>query len=149
MITTMPGGLRYKGKFCRYVESDVFNVVTRMREIDPRLHVVLQEGHKLPWVVMEDCADGETRFVKRYEELTPAILDDLRYMLAVPFEKRIEIMQREADAANDAAKRHRESDAWQEFAWDFGKTLYECGFTHDHAYVSRPNDGKRRKRGGA
>ena len=149
MITPMPGGLRFKGKYCRYVESDVYNVVNRIKEIDPRLYVVLHEGDPKPWVVMEECADGETRFVKRYDELTPAILDDLRYMLAVPFEKRIEMLQREADAANDAAKRHRESDEWQQFMWDFRKTAYECGLVHDRNYISRPNKGDRRKRGGA
>lgn len=148
-IVPTPMGLQLNGQYCRFVESDVYNVVNRMKEIDPNLYVILHEGHDMPWVVMEKCADGEVRMVKRYEELTPTILDDLRRMLAVPFQKRIDEMQREADAMNDAAKRHRESDDYQEFLWDFKKTLYECGFTHDRNYTSRPNDGKRRKRGGA
>ncbi len=149
MLTPTPGGLHIKGKWCRYVESDVYSVVNRMKEIDPNLYVVLHEDHDYPWVVMEHCRDGEVRFVKRYKELTPAILDDLRRMIAVPFQQRIEEMQREADDANDAKKRYMESDAWQEFVWDFKKTLYECAFTHDRPYTSRPNKGNRRKRGGA
>jgi hypothetical protein len=149
MITPTPGGLYFNGQHCRYVEGDVYNVVARMKQIDPNLYVVLHEGHTYPWVVMEHCRDGEVRMVKRYAELSPAILDDLRYMLAVPFQERIDIMQREADAHNDAAKRHRESDAWQHFLWDFKTTAFECGLSTDRRYVSRPNKGDRRKRGGA
>lgn len=148
MITPMPGGLRYKGKYCRFVESDVYNVVNRIKEIDPRLYVVLHEGEKRPWVVMEQCADGEVRFVTRYEELSPKILDDLRHMLAVPFQARIDAMQKKLDEENDAAKKHRESDAWQQFTWDFNRTLHEANMVDSKYYKSLPFDGKRRKRGG-
>jgi len=82
------------------VESDVYNICTRVREIDPSLSVVLQEGHPKPWVVMELGIDGEERFVARYEELDARILENLRYMLAVPFEKRLDVLQRQADKEN-------------------------------------------------
>jgi hypothetical protein len=146
MLMPTPGGLRTAA---RYVESDVFNICNRIKEIDSRLQLVLQENHAQPWVVMEHCADGETRFVKRYEELTPQVLDDLRHMLTVPFEQRVAALQKKADEANDVAKKLRETEAWHEFMWDFKTTMYECGLTHDHAYKSFTNTGKRRKRGGA
>lgn len=148
-IVPTPHGLRINGKYAKYVESDIFNVCNRIKEIDRSLSILLQEGHERPWVVVELCADGEERLVKRYEELTPAILSDLRRMLAVPFQQRIDEMQKEADLANDVARQQRESGKWEQFVDDFQKTLYECGFTHDRPYTSRRNIGNRRKRGGA
>lgn len=145
MLMPTPFGLRTPARF---VEHDVYNVCQRIKEIDSRLQVVLQEGHKMPWVVMENCADGNCRMVKRYEELSPAILDDLRRMLAIPFEKRIEEMQKAADRENDAARKHRESDQWQEFVWDFQRTLHQSNLSDPKYYKSLPFDGMRRKRGG-
>jgi hypothetical protein len=148
LLTPTPNGIKLKGKWCKFVEHDVYDVVKRMRELDPNLHVVLHEGDPKPWCVMESCADGETRFVKRYDELTPAILDDLRRMLHVPFQARIDALQKDADEANDVAKQKRESAAWEEFVWDFRTTLRECGFTPGANYTSRRVTGDRRKRGG-
>lgn len=148
-IVPAPHGLMIKGKPAKYVESDVFNVCNRIKEVDRNLSVALQEGHDLPWIVVEMCTDGEERLVKRYAELTPAILDDLRRMIAIPFQQRIDEMQREADLANDVARAQRESGDWERFVDDFQKTLYECGFHHDRTYTSRRNVGDRRKRGGA
>lgn len=90
------------------VESDVYNICTRIKEIDPNLSVVLHEGHPQPWVVMERGPDGEDRFVSRYENLDARILEKLRYMLAVPFEKRLEVLTREVEEANKAHGRMNE-----------------------------------------
>lgn len=108
------------------VESDVFDICNRIKEIDPHLFIVLHKGHEKPWVVCEQCLDGVERMVKRYEELTPQVLEDLRYMMAVPYEQR----EREAQAQIDKENAAREN-AWMEsekherFMWDFRKALEE------------------------
>lgn len=90
-----------QGKKMTMVEGDVYNICSRIKEIDPNLRIVLHEGADKPWVVLEkSVVDGEERFVSRYAELDGRILDDLRYMLAVPFEKRIQKLEHEIEANN-------------------------------------------------
>jgi hypothetical protein len=105
-------------------ESDVYNICARIKEIDPNLRVVLHEGAAEPWVVLELGPDGEERYVKRYAELDARILEDLRYMLAVPFEKRIEALDKQIQENND--KRGKMSEEQMErFAYEFRKAAVE------------------------
>lgn len=101
MLIPRPANLTVHGdKALAPVDGDVFNICNRIKEIDSRLRIVLHEGHQKPWVVLEMCADGEERFVSRYEELDSRILTDLQRMLAVPFMERVEKLSREIDAKN-------------------------------------------------
>ena len=83
------------------VEADLYSICTRIKELDPNLRVVLHEQHPQPWVVLEMGADGEERFVARYAELDARVLENLRYMLAVPFEQRLAKVEREVEHSND------------------------------------------------
>lgn len=107
------------------VDSDVFNIAERVRELDPSLRVVLHENHERPWVVVERCADGEERFVARYAELDARVVDDLRYMLAVPFDQRLAKVAREAEESNERLGRMTD-EQFDRFAWDFKRSLYEA-----------------------
>ena len=109
----------------RVVESDVYNVCARIKEIDPRLEVVLHEDHPEPWVVMEHCTDGVTRMVKRFPQLDASILDDLRYMLHVPFEERRRVV--EAQIEKDNAEFDRvDEEKMERMAWDMRRALRDA-----------------------
>lgn len=96
-----PNNLRLRsGEKLSLVESDVYNVCNRIKEIDPNLTVLLHDGHPEPWVVMELGPDGVERFVCRRAELEPSILDHLRYIRAVPFEDRLRKLEKEEQEAN-------------------------------------------------
>ena len=132
-LTPIPDNIRigWGADFTRpkLVESDVFNVCERIKEIDPRLFVVLQEEHPThKWVIMENCVDGECRMVKRYENLTPAILEDLRYMLAVPFAERLKILDRDVEESNALAARFMSPEDQEQFVYNFQKGLVDCNF---------------------
>ena len=104
IVTEMPSNLRLDMSGNRQkvmmVDSDLYNVAERIKEIDPNLYVVFHEDHPQPFTVMENCHDGVSRFVSRYEELDQRILDDLRYMLSVPFDQRMKTAQARIDKAN-------------------------------------------------
>ena len=104
----------------KLVEHDVYNICNRVKELDPNLYIVLHQGHDRPWVVMEHCRDNVDRFVSRYKELTPQIIDDLHYMLAVPFEKRLEEAERRVEAHN-AQYDGISDEKMDRFLWDFDK----------------------------
>jgi hypothetical protein len=106
------------------VDSDVYNIAERLKEIDPHLKLVLHEGHEKPWVVVERGLNGVEYFVSRYEELGSHILEHLRYMRAVPLKDRVEKLAREADAANEKMGRWDE-EKMDKFAHDFLKAAVE------------------------
>lgn len=107
-----------------YVSSDLYGISHRIKEIDKNLSLVFHKGAKRPWVVMEMCADGEERFVSRYEKADARILDDLRYMLAVPYEHRLEALEQKT-AAENAAKEFMDEETFDRFAYDFHKAAVE------------------------
>ena len=120
-----PDNLRYSGnEKMQLVESDVYNVCERIKEIDPNLFVVLHPDHPEPFVVVESCRDGEERLVKRYAELTPQILTDLRRMLSIPWEQRWKALAAEVDKHNrDMEDAWMESEAHDRFVWEMRDAL--------------------------
>ena len=129
------------------VTSDVYNICNRIREISPDLILVHHEGHERPWVVMEKCADGAERFVSRYKVADGRILDDLRYMLAVPYERRLAEAEKKVERENKARatiseeKLDRMSDAWLKAVQD--SQLFDLHFS-----TSYPLKPKKEKDGG-
>lgn len=106
------------------VEGDVFDMANRIKEIDPNLYIVLHDGHAEPWVVMELCLDGWERMVARYAELGPHILEDLRRMIAIPYDERERELQKKIDKENEARENAwMESEAHDRMTWDFRKAL--------------------------
>lgn len=127
-VTGRPSNLRYTGnEQMQLVESDVFNVCQRIKELDPNLFVVLHKGHEKPFVVVEMSRDGEERMVKRYAELTPSILHDLQRMLKIPWEQRFKQLAREVDEHNEARENAWvESEAMERFAFDMRRALRDA-----------------------
>jgi hypothetical protein len=110
----------------KMVEGDVFNIAARVKMIDPSLSVLLQEGHPKPWVVVETNATGE-HMVQRYERLDPEILEDLRRMAAIPFEKRYRELADAVDAENTAPSTGLTDEQFELFAWNLRKNILKYG----------------------
>lgn len=122
LVTPRPSNLVMKDPVP--VESDVYNICNRIKELDSNLRVVLHEGHEKPWVVVERGPDNEERFVARYEELDARIIEHLRYIQAVPFEDRVRKLDKEVEEAN-ARHGMMSDERFEEFAHDFHKALVE------------------------
>lgn len=107
--------------------SDVFNICERVAELDPNLRVLYNESNpEKPWVVTEIARDGEERFVAQYEALDARIIDDLQYMLRVPFLDRLKAQ----DAREEARKGKlsiEEEDQFEAIADRFEFTLRKAG----------------------
>lgn len=124
------------------VNSDVFNISARVKEISPRLRIVLQDGHDLPWVVMEDCDDGNVRMVRRYERLDADILTDLQRMLNTPFEVRMREEEKRVEAHN-AAMEKIDADKYEETAWHMRRALRDANMADIVLPSYRPTKHKR------
>lgn len=137
-LSTMPVPQNMKvagGGTMTFVEGDVYNIAQRLQQVDPSLFLYLHEGSPKPWVVVEKCADGVERFVKRYEELGGHIIEDLRYMLAVPFEQRMKRLEAEADAVNEQLGRMSD-EQFEKYADDFLRAGRKSGLLDPNWFTS-------------
>ena len=139
IVTEMPSNLRLdmsgNRQKVKMVDSDLYRITERIAEIDPNLYVVFHEDHPQPFTVMEDCKDGVCRFVARYAELDQRILEDLRYMLSVPFDDRMKIAQKKIDKANaDLEKPDEEVLDW--LATEVRRELIKSGLSTPIGFTS-------------
>ena len=78
-----------EGVRARFVESDLFDIADRLRELSDRLFLVeLTEQDDCSFVVMEMCEDGTERVVFRVKELDARVIARVREIMFVPFEHR-------------------------------------------------------------
>lgn len=116
------------------IESDVFGVCERMKELDKNLFLYALDppvefaGKTYRFSVTEMCVDGVERLVQRFEELDARIDKKLAYMLHVPFEKRLA----EAEQQEAKAEQQRKDDELTKLYEGVGRPmltdLEKCGF---------------------
>lgn len=103
--------------------SDVFNICQRVAELDPNLRVLYNESDpEKPWVVTEMSTDREERFVARYQALDARIIEDLQYMLRVPFLDRLRVQDE-----REAARKETDVSAFEAAADRFEFDLRKAG----------------------
>lgn len=117
LLMPVPTNLRLpEGSQSYMVESDLYDICDRIRELHPALFIVL---HQVPdrepyYTVMEHCADNVDRVtIPRVKELDGRVLERIRYFLNVPIEKRLAEFEREEDEAKRSDK-ERELDELHE-----------------------------------
>lgn len=112
------------------IDSDVFNICERLREISRSL--VLRYDHaQEKFIVSEVCEDGVERFVKKYDELTPQIESDMRYLLGVPFAERVKELERENEKFEQQFHEDEMDRLWYQLGEPMLHQLHKDGFT-DH-----------------
>lgn len=79
--------------------GDVYMVCERIKDkFGDRVYiVVMDDGSNYCFTAMERCDDGTDLMIKKYTELTPAIIDDLDFMLRIDLKQRIRILEAEND----------------------------------------------------
>lgn len=114
------------------VETDVFNICQRVREIDPNLKIIWFDREKDPYVVMETSIDGIERWVCATDALDERLLRKLQHMIGVPFEKRFE----EAEKANEAFEKATREREFEELYERMARPMW-TQLEHD-GFIQRP-----------
>lgn len=135
------------------VESDVFDICNRIKEIDPDLVIVANdEGHAHPFSIQHVDKRGQAYLVMNAEVLDARILTELQYLLSVPFEKRYaEAERRERESEVAAIEQQREA-LYEKIGHQFYAQLDRCGFIQrpDHyRKMNRRAQAYRSQRAGA
>jgi hypothetical protein len=115
MSLTVPRHEILDSKLGDSIPGDLYLIADRIHEFDSSLYVAYHEDHveKGQYVVMEQCADGVDRFVTRVKQLDARIIEKLRYMQSVPFEKRFAEAERCEAKADAELKEHRLDEAYE------------------------------------
>lgn len=127
----------------RYISEDMFDICERLAEIDPRLYIVeLTEDDEANYMIMEHCADGVVRAVipKPVKELDARVLERVRYLLHVPFEKRLADVEAENEAYEKAHHENELEEMYEKMGHAFRRQLWHDGFI-DSRGVSYPTIG--------
>lgn len=115
------------------LDSDVYNICERVKEISPDLHiVVLANDEQHVFAIMEHCADGVERLVFKVSELDKRVLDKLNELMAVPLKTRIERLEKE----NHRFEQQEREREFEEFYETFGAPMWRQ-LEHDGFIESR------------
>lgn len=92
-----PNNLQFQG-VAHVVDSDVYNICDRVKEISPRLHIVVADPPRPDgknFIVMEESKPGDWMCVARYEALDDRVIKHLQELRAVPLQDRLAKLEKE------------------------------------------------------
>ena len=125
----------------RYIDGDLFDICERLAEISTRLFIVeLAEGGDCIYAIMEHADNGVAELVIKVKELDARIIEKVEYMLRVPFEHRLAVV--DAENAKYEADHHENilEETYDKMGGMFRKQLEHDGFI-THRGVSYPKIG--------
>lgn len=116
------------------VEGDVYRICDRLKEVSPRLNVILAD-HKGTWayIIMERCEDGVERKIFMTHELSEATVVRARAAMATDLKTRLVVMEKE-QREHEAAQRDEELERMYE---KFGREMWHR-FEKDGFIENRP-----------
>lgn len=140
-----PGGrFRTEG-----VTNDLYNIAERLKELNPRLFINILEDRAqgtVAYVIMERTSRGTEEVVFKCKTLDPRVLEHVRYLMNVPFEKRFAEAEKEIDKY-EADEHERElDDLVERIGLPMLRDLRELGFLGEYEHTDA---GRSRRRHGA
>lgn len=134
-----------EGSGVKVIDSDLFNIADRIREIDPGLYILSVDRPDGHWfVIMQPCADGEDRMALRCKELDARAVERLQYMLHVPFEQRFDEIVRQIDEDEEQQKQDSLDELYEKMGRPMWTQLEHDGFISGRN-VSYPKSGPKRR----
>ena len=143
--TARPSNLHFAADVAvKMVDSDVYNICDRIREISDRLYIVVaSRPDEYCFVIMESCDDGVDRMVYKLKELDGRVIERLREMMAVPLGERLRRLEIEEHKFNEERREEDLEELYERLGRPMWTELERCGFI-DGRGVSYPKRGPKR-----
>lgn len=120
------------------VESDMYSICDRVKEISSDLFIVLlQDDNKYSYAIMEKCKDGVERLVYKVKELDGRVLDRLRYLMKVPLTERMETLEKEEHRMEKDRKEQEVEELYERMGEPMRWQLQHDGFADRRSFYSR------------
>lgn len=111
------------------VESDMYAICERVREISPRLFIVLiADSRSHAYAIMEQCEDGVDRLIFRVKELDGRVLNRLREILAMPLQERLAKLEKDEYRHREEAAEHQFEELYERLGRPMWAQLEHDGF---------------------
>ena len=113
----------------RMIDSDMYNICDRLREINPNLSVVAaMRGDEILYNIMESCPDGVERRIFKAKELDARVLKHIERIMGIPFEHRFEEACKEIDRYEAAQKEEQLDELYERLGRPMWTQLEHDGF---------------------
>lgn len=140
IINGVPSNIRLpEGSRATHVESDLYAISERLRELDGDLFLAMLEtpSGEVGWAVCETDRQGTEALIFRVgpgceiDELDGRVIKKLNYLRSVPLKERIARLEKEIDRERAAAHADKIDGMYESFGGDLYDALFRCGFVHD------------------
>lgn len=128
------------GSSQNYVSGDVYDICERIKELDRNLRVVPLPSEHFPFGIALIEDDGTERLIFRAKVLDDRVIKRVRYIMGVPFEQRLAVIDKEIHRDEVEEKERQLEDLYDRMGGEMWHQLERCGFSQRP--VSYP---KRRK----
>lgn len=111
------------------VDSDMFNICERVKEISPNLYIILvTDSTDHSFVIMEQAKDGVDYLVFRVSKLDGRVLDKLKYLMAHPLSERLMILEKEEYRLEEERKEREFEELYERVGRPMWTQLEHDGF---------------------
>lgn len=132
LLPGVPANVRPGGRIkVEAVTNDMFNIAERLAEINPRLAVNITENQvtgEKAYTIVEEVPGYGPQVVFRCNVLDARVLEHVRYLLNVPFEKRFAEAEKIADKHEADSHEHELDELTERIGLPMVRDLMECGF---------------------
>ncbi len=139
VIAGVPSNIRLpKGSRGTHIDSDMYDISSRLRELDGSLFVSLIEhaDGRAMWAVCETDRAGVESLIFRVgpgceiDELDGRVIAKLNYIRSVPAGERARKLQAELDREAESKREHEREQMYDQMGSSFYNNLIKCGFVH-------------------
>lgn len=104
----------------RLVDSDLFNICERVKEVHPSLSIIeLEDQTAHSFAIMESCEDGIERLIFKVAELDGRVIERLQQIMHKPLSERMDELERDEHRLKEEA----EEEAFEELYEGLGKQM--------------------------
>lgn len=130
-----------KGTKVKVIDSDLYGICERVKEIDPNLFIILLEGDSgANFSIIEKCKDGVDRLVFRVKELDGRVIKKLQRLMGMDLMERLAELEKMEYEAEAKQKEEEFEDLYQKVGEPMRRQLWHDGFI-DHRGKSYPTRG--------
>jgi hypothetical protein len=123
------------------VESDVYDICSRIEEISPDLYILVADPPMdgFTYIVMERMRNGSDGLVTRTNALDQRLVDHLRYILKVPISERLALLEKQEYIAEADRKEAEFEELYERLGRPMWSQLEHDGFIQRN--ISYPKRG--------
>jgi hypothetical protein len=146
--TSRPSNLHFaEGVKVVPVDSDMYGICERIKEISPRLFIVVaHDNDKHKFIIVEHCEDGVDRMVYGVAELDARVLKRLQYIMSIPLQERLAQLEKEEWEFEQQKAEEDFEDLYERMGGPMLHELYNTGFADNPRSAPKRNKTARRHR---